>query len=172
MAKAIPTDQTADNIRAVLDLLAKTGPELRRLGKGMTPAQLTKPLGKGERSVTECLAHILNCESRTSEVIILALAAKEPSFTPIHPERGVGQLLHYEQLPFARVLDYFDLRREVLLKLLTSLKPAQWSRTVREEGKQRRESVFWQARGQALHELEHLEDLQAKLGATAGKGER
>jgi hypothetical protein len=163
MTKAISTDQTADNISAVVDLLARTGPELRRLSKGMTPAQSTKALGKGERSFTECLAHILNCESRTSEVIILALAAKEPSFTPIHPERGVGPLLRYEDLPFARLLDYFELRREVLLKLLRSLKPAQWSRTVREEGKQRRESVYWQARGQALHELEHLEDLQGKL---------
>lgn len=164
MKKAISTDQTAENISAVLDLLARTGPDLRRLSRGMTAAQLVKPLGKGERSVTECLAHILNCESRAAEVIVLALAAKEPAFVPIHPERGVGVLLHLEQLPFARLLDYFDLRREVLVKLLASLKPAQWSRTVREEGKQRRESVYWQARGQALHELEHLEDLQVKLG--------
>ena len=163
MTKAISTDQTPENIAAVLDLLARTGPELRRLSKGMTAAPLTKPLGKGERSITECLAHILNCESRTSEVILLALVAKEPSFTPLHPERGVGPLLHYEQLPFPRLLDYFELRRELLLKLLRSLKPTQWSRAVREEGKQRRESVYWQARGQALHELEHLEDLQGKL---------
>jgi ribosomal 50S subunit-associated protein YjgA (DUF615 family) len=34
---------------------------------------------------------------------------------------------------------------------------------VREEKKQRQESVYWKARGQALHELEHLQDLELKL---------
>jgi hypothetical protein len=58
---------------------------------------------------------------------------------------------------------YFGLRRTVLLRVLASLTEEKWSRCIREEGKQRKESVYWRARGQALHELEHLQDLETKL---------
>ena len=34
---------------------------------------------------------------------------------------------------------------------------------IREEGKQRKESVYWRARTLALHELEHITDLERKL---------
>jgi hypothetical protein len=87
MTITISTDQNADTIIAAFDLLARTEPELRRLSNGVTPARLSKPPGTSERSFTETLARIVNCESRTSEAIPRALPAKEPSFTPIHPGR-------------------------------------------------------------------------------------
>lgn len=163
MKKQVSTEQNEANIREVLRLLAEMPIRLEGLGKALTEGQLGEPLGKGERSINETLAHILNCEARTSEAITLALLAKEPPFTPIHPERELGKLLGYEELPFDELLAYFKFRRKVMLKALTSLKESQWSRTVRQEGKQRRESVYWQARGQALHELEHVLELERKL---------
>jgi hypothetical protein len=66
-------------------------------------------------------------------------------------------------MPFDDLLVYFKLRRTILLRILESLSEKKWSRVVREERKQRRESVYWQARGQALHELEHVLDLEDKL---------
>ena len=86
----------------------------------------------------------------------------------VHPERQVGKLLRYDLLAFADLLAYFKLRRTVLLRVLKSLTAAQWSRSIREARKQRQESVYWQARGQALHEFEHLSDLRHKLdGSTS-----
>jgi hypothetical protein len=161
--KQISTEQTDSNIKEVLMLLAETPVQLEKLSKGLSDKQLHEPLGKGERSFTEALAHILNCEARTTEAIQLALLANEPAFTPIHAERDLGKLLQYETLPFDELLAYFKFRRKVLLRVLESLTEKKWSRTVHEEGKHRKESVYWQARGQALHELEHLEDLERKL---------
>jgi hypothetical protein len=34
---------------------------------------------------------------------------------------------------------------------------------IREAGKKRKESVYWRARALAMHELDHLTDLQNKL---------
>jgi len=163
MKKQISTEQTDENIKEVLRLLAETPSELERLSKGLSEKQLREPLGEGERSFVQALAHILNCEARTTEVIQLALLANEPAFTPIHPERDLGKLLRYETLPFIELLAYFKFRRKVLLRVLESLNEKKWSRAVREEGKQRKETVYWQARGLALHELEHVQDLERKL---------
>jgi hypothetical protein len=163
MKKQISTEQTDANIKDVLRLLSETPNQLERLSKGLSDKELHEPLGRGERSFVEGLAHLLNCEARTSEAITLALLAKEPPYTPVHPERDFGKLLHYDQLPFDELLAYFKFRRTVLLKVLSSLKDSQWSRVIRQEGKQRKESVYWLARGQAIHELEHLIDLERKL---------
>ena len=169
MKKQIPTEQTDTNIREVLRLLAETPAKLESLSKGLTDVQLHKPLGAGERSFTEGLAHIINCEAITVEAIYLALLVKEPLLAGIHPERDLGKLLRFDQLPFVDLLAYFKTRRMILLHVLESLTNDKWSRCIREPGKQRKESVYWRARGQALHELEHLLDLENKLNKKSYK---
>jgi hypothetical protein len=51
---------------------------------------------------------------------------------------------------------HFKLHRTVLLRVLSGFKEEDWSRCVREEGKQRKESVYWRARTIAMHQLDHL----------------
>ena len=163
MKKQISTDLTDSNIKEVLRLLAGTPVKLEGLSKGLSPEQLHKPLGSGERSFAEALAHLTNCEAITAESIYLALLKDEPLIADIHAERDLGKLLRLDLLPFSELLAYFKVRRTVLLRVLESLNEEKWSRCIRENGKQRKESVYWRARGQALHELEHLLDLESKL---------
>lgn len=163
MKKRISTEHTDENIRDVLRLLSETPDRLNRLSRGLSDGKLHEPLGTGERSFIEAMVHLLNCEARTSEAITLALLDKEPILASIHPERDLGKLLHYEQFSFDELMKYFEFRRRVLLNVLNSLKDNQWSRVIRQQGKKRKESVYWQARGLALHELEHLQDLEQKL---------
>lgn len=169
MKKKIPTEQTEENIREVLRLLSETPVQLERLSNGLSEKKLRDPLGKGERSFIEAIAHLLNCEARSFDAITLSLTLKEPMLANVHPERDLGKLLHYEKFPFNELLKYYKFRRKVLLEVLNSLKDNQWSRVIRQEGKQRKESVYWQARGMALHELDHVEDLEQKLQSKAGK---
>ena len=163
MKKQIPTDQTTENIKEVLRLLTETPTQLERLSNSLSNEQLHQPLGSGERSFTEALTHLINCEAITANSIYLALLQDEPLIADIHPERDLGRLLRLDLLPFAELLAYFKLRRVVLLRVLEALSEKKWSRCVREEKKQRKESVYWRARGQALHELEHVLDLEKKL---------
>ena len=84
-------------------------------------------------------------------------------FIDIHPERQLGKLLRYDLLASSDLLAYFKLRRTVLLRVLGSLTEEQWSRAIREAGKKRKESVYWRARSIAMHELEHVLDLESKV---------
>lgn len=161
--KAITTDQTAENIAKVIEVLTESPVRLEALRKSVSAEKLRQPLGKGERTLVEVLSHLLNTEARSSEMIYQALLVKEPFFADIHPERDWGKLLRFDLLDFSELLAYFNIRRKVLLRVLIGLKEKDWARAVREEGKQRKESVYWRARTIAMHELDHLGDLEKKL---------
>lgn len=163
MNKSISTNLTRANIEKVMEQLRATPAELEGLSEPLREEELRQPLGPGERSFTEDLAHLLHTEARSSEAIYLALLLDEPLMADVHPEREWGKLLRYDLLACSDLLAYFRLRRAVLLRVLDSLTEEQWSRTIREEGKKRKESVYWRARTIAMHELDHLTDLQNKL---------
>ena len=163
MKKAISTDLTRTNIAVVTELLRDIPLQLESLSRQLDGEKLRQPLGSGERSFTEVLAHLINSEVRSSEAIYLALLVEEPLLPDIHSERQWGKLLRYDLLAFSDLLVYFKIRRAVLLRVLAALNEAGWARVIREEGKKRKESVYWRARSLAMHELEHLTDLQTKL---------
>lgn len=163
MKKQIPTAQTGTNILAVMQLLKETPERLTVLSKGLSPKELQEPPGTGERSFSETLAHLLNIEAISSEAIYLALIRNEPMLPDIHAERDLGRLIRWDLLPFPELLAYYHMRRAILLQVLGTLEENGWSRCVRENGKQRKESVYWRARGLALHELEHVQDLELKI---------
>ncbi|MBK7318458.1 MAG: DinB family protein [Anaerolineales bacterium] len=164
MQKTISTDLTPANIARVLELLRETPEKLKALSKLLSVEKLRQPLGADERSLTEDLAHLINSEARTSEAIYLALLVDEPLIADIHSERDWGKLLRFDLLDFPELLAYFKIRRKVLLRILSALTEAQWSRPIREEGKKRKESIYWRARSLALHESEHVSDLERKIG--------
>jgi hypothetical protein len=163
MNKPISTDQTPENIAKVVGALAETPSKLEALSKSLTKGQLTQPLGNGERSFIEDLAHLINGEARSSEMIYQALLVNEPLVADTHPDRNWGNLTRFDLLDFSELLAYFKIRRKVLMRVLSGLKEKDWSRAVREEGKQRKESVFWRARTIAMHELDHLGELERKV---------
>jgi hypothetical protein len=163
MKKSISTDLTPANIAAVVEILAESPARLEALSKSLPAEKFRQPLGKGERTLTEVLAHILNTEACSSEMIYQALLVDEPFFADIHPERDWGKLLRFDLLEFPELLAYFKTRRKILLRVLSELTEAQWGRTIQEEGKKRRESVYWRARTIAMHELDHLGELEKKL---------
>ncbi len=163
MKKPLSTQQSPANIAAVLHLLDDTPRELDRLCSPLTPQALHAPMRDGERTPTEVMAHLINVEAIDTQAILLALMRDQPLLHDIHAERDYAKWTQFQAFEFGELLAYFALRRQVLLRLLRSLSDSQWSRTIREEGKQRQESVYWRARSLALHEQEHLTDLQLKL---------
>ncbi len=168
MKKAISTDLTNTNIAKVMDVLAEIPTQLESLSTTLPEEHLRQPLGEGKRSFTEDLAHLIHSEARTSEAIYLALLLEEPLLPNVHSEREWGKLLRYDLLSCSDLLIYFKFRRLVLLRVLASLSEEEWARPIHEEGKKRKESVYWRARSLAMHDLDHLNDLQNKLKHRAG----
>jgi len=163
MAKRISTEATPENIAIVLDMLAGVPDQLAELREHLRPEKLEQPIAEGERSPRRVLAHILNCEARASDAIYSALLLRSPLVPRIHPERDWGKLWRYEQFNYDDLLGYFRFRRQVLIGVLQGLSEQQWARDIRQEGKQRRETVYLLVRGVALHETEHIQDIKRKL---------
>jgi hypothetical protein len=161
--KKISTDLTPANIAKVIEILTETPQKLEALSKSVSEEKLYQPLDKGERTAAEVLAHMINGEARSSEMIYQSLLVHEPFFPDIHPDRDWGKLLRFDLLEFSELLAYFMTRRKILLRVLSGLKENDWARAIREEGKHRKESVYWRARTIAMHELDHLGDLESKL---------
>ncbi len=136
------TTQPADGrIALILQVLAAAPERLRALSSGLSEAELSTPLGKGERSFKRDLTHLT-----------------------YYAERDWGALMRYEAFAIAELMAYFEFRRRALLRILTGLSRQQSARTIRREGVRRAESVYFSARGLCVHELGHLEDLAGKLG--------
>ena len=121
MNKLLSTDLTPANITKVLELLAESPVRLNSLVKSLPAEKLRRPLGAGERTPSEVLAHISNGEARSSEMIYQALLVDEPYFADIHPERDWGKLLRFDLLDVADLISYFKTRRKVLLRVLSAL---------------------------------------------------
>ncbi len=169
MKKTLSTELTKANVTQVLALLASTPEKLERVSQPFTVAQLSQPIRAGERSPTEILAHLLHCEARAAEAIYSALLVREPLMIAIHSERQFGKLVRYDLLPFSDLRAYFIVRRTMLMRVLASLTEAQWARTLRENSKKRHESVYWQARSLAMHELEHLIEMEDNANFLSAK---
>lgn len=158
--KSISTEFSTVNIDKAVELLTATPQTLAKLSALFAPDALYQPLRAGDRSFMEIAAHIVNCDERTTETIYAALLLKEPLVLDIHPEREWGKLLHYEQSDAAELLAYFSFRRKTLLRIMNGLSEVQWERAIQETGKQRKETVYLLARGQALHEAAHIAEIQ------------
>lgn len=162
MKKTVSTELTNSNIEKITGILAVSSGKIEQLCEHLSDEQLRQPLMPGERSVTETLAHVLHTEARSSEAIYLALLVNEPLLVDVHPERDFGKLVRYDLLLYADLLAYFKIRRAVLMRVLAGLSEAQWARFVREPEKQRKETVYLRARSMAMHELEHITDIEDK----------
>lgn len=163
--KRLTTQPSDERIALILNVLEAAPARLQSLSAGLSEAELTTPLGAGERSFKRDLTHLIYCAERGTEPLFHALLLEEPFVPRIHAERDWGALMRYEAFEINELMAYFNFRRAALLRILRGLKRAQWDRSVRREGVKRSESVYHWARGLSVHELGHLEDLAAKLGA-------
>ena len=164
--KRLSTKSSAEGIALILKVLEAAPERLQLLSRGLDEAELTRPLGEGERSFKRDLTHLIYCAERGADPIHQALLLDEPFMPRIHAERDWGALMNYEAFDIAELMAYFRFRRAALLRILRALSREQWERAVRREGVKRSESVYYSARGLCLHELSHLEDLASKLGKT------
>ena len=164
--KRLTTQSSPERIALTLEHL-EVGPQrLENLRAGLSDAEMTRPLGAGERSFKRDVTHLIYCAERGAAPIHHALLLQEPCMPRIHAERDWGKLMAYEAFEIDELLTYYRFRRRALMRILRALGAKRWERAVRREGVKRRESVYFAARGLCLHELAHLEDLAGKLGKT------
>jgi hypothetical protein len=150
--KATPTE-----IEQYLQLLEETPRRLVIVTRSMDETRLQRRSEKESWSVNDILAHLRSCADVWGDSIDAMLAEEHPTVPYRHPRQWIKKT-DYPKLPFHESLQAFKAQRKKLLKVLKALVFADWSRSAVIQG--REHTVFTQVRRMAMHEQEHIEQIE------------
>jgi uncharacterized damage-inducible protein DinB len=149
---------TLAEIEEVLQRLTETPDRIATTAEAMTAEQLQRRPDAKTWSANDILAHLRACADVWGETIESMLQEDEPTLRHISP-RTYMKKSDYPALPFQESFQAFVKQRDDLLRTLTGLEFTDWSRGALI--KDRRHTVFTQARRMALHEATHNEQIEA-----------
>ncbi len=148
---------TDAEIELVLRLLTETPGRIAAATEGLDDDQLQHRPDAKTWSANDNLAHLRACADVWGETIAAMLREDEPALKHIHPRTWMKKT-DYPRLPFRDSFRDFVDQRRALLQALNDLDFADWSRGAMI--KDRRHTVFSQARRMALHEVTHCEQIE------------
>jgi hypothetical protein len=148
---------TESEIEKVLQLLTETPGRITVAANRLSDDDLHWKPDKDSWSANDILAHLRACADVWSETIAAMLQKDEPILEDISPRDKLKEAGYGERSFQELFLSFVDQRRE-LLRALYDLELADWSRGALI--KERRHTVFSQARRMALHEVTHNEQLE------------
>lgn len=158
----VPIKPSPQNREKILGILADTPARLQGLSQVRSAVGRSTPLAPDQWSLTEVLAHLNACADLSTEAIYYAILVDNPVLPDVHPQRNWANLLRYDKFSFEEQLVSFTFKRKVLLGQLSGMSKSQWERPVTRRGK-RQENLYRVARSLALHEFEHLAQLEILL---------
>jgi uncharacterized damage-inducible protein DinB len=144
-------------IENVLQLLSETPQRIAAATGALNDDQLHLQADKKSWSANDILAHLHACADVWGETIAAMLQDDEPALNHVSP-RTYLKKTDYLERPFHDLfMSFVDQRRKLLLAL-HDLEFSDWSRGAMI--KDRRHTIFSQARRLALHEVTHNEQLE------------
>jgi hypothetical protein len=153
---------SATEVRETLRQLRLTPQHFKRTASGLTDAQLRRPPDADSWSVNEVLAHLRGSADVQGGWIAKMLAEDAPTIRYASPRTGMRKANYAEQ-EFDVSLRGFGRQRTALVKSLSSLADAEWSRGATFTGTKPgwTQTVFDVARGVAAHEQAHFAQITA-----------
>jgi hypothetical protein len=155
-------DPSANEITETLRRLRLTPRHFERVAAGRSDAQLRRSPADGGWSVNELLAHLRGAADVQGGWIERMLADDTPTIRYASPRTGMRKGRYAEHEPRAS-LTAFAQQRASLVKTLSALAPADWSRGATFTGTTPgwTQTVFDVARGLVAHEGSHVEQIAA-----------
>lgn len=153
MMKATPGE-----IETALQLLAETPGRIAAAIESLDDERLHLRPDAKTWSANDILAHIRACADVWGETIKAMFQEDEPALKHVSP-RTYLKGTNYLELPFQESFRDFVDQRRALLQTLHDLTADEWA--LGAMIKDRRHTVFSQARRMALHEVTHCEQLEA-----------
>lgn len=149
---------TETGIKEALDLLTDTPRRIAAVIEALDGDQLHLRPDEKTWSVNDILAHLRACATVWGETIAAMLQEDEPALKHVSPRTWLRKT-NYAELPFQESFRDFVDQRRALLQMLNDLEFADWSRGAMI--KDRRHTIFSQARRMALHEATHCEQIES-----------
>lgn len=148
---------TEPEIELVLRLLTETPHHIAAVTEALNDSQLHQRPDEKNWSANEILAHLRACADVWGETIVAMLQDDEPALKDVSPRTWLKKT-NYPELPFQESYRDFVDQRRALIQTLSDLTLADWSRGAMI--KDRRHTIFSQARRMALHEVTHCQQLE------------
>jgi len=148
---------TEPEIELVLRLLTETPHHIATVTEALNDSQLHQRPDEKNWSANEILAHLRACADVWGQTIVAMLQDDEPALKDVSPRTWLKKT-NYPELPFQESYRDFVDQRRALIQTLSDLTLADWSRGAMI--KDRRHTIFSQARRMALHEVTHCQQLE------------
>lgn len=149
---------TSTEIEEVLQLLTETPQRITVVAEALGDDRLQLKPDEKSWSANDILAHLRACADVWGETIAAMLQDDEPVLKYLSP-RTYLEKTDYPELPFQESFLVFADQRRLMLQALHALEFEDWSRGAMI--KDRRHTVFSQARRMALHEATHCEQIES-----------
>ena len=158
---------SATEIAETLRELRSTPQLFKRAASGLTDAQSRRRPENDSWSVIEVLAHLRGCADVRGAWIAKILADESPTIRYVSPRTGMRKTDYVSQ-EFQLFLREFARQRADLVKTLSSLISADWSRGAAFTGRTPgwTQTVFELARALVDHEQAHFEQVTAAAHAS------
>jgi hypothetical protein len=144
-------------IQMVINLLENSPLDIEKDTLGIDPMQLQTRPDPDSWSAVEILAHLHACATIWGNSIEKMLQENYPIINDLHP-RNWNKLRDFSALSFDESFKIYKWNRKNLISKLFSLSLEEWGKS----GwiKNKKHTVFSQARRIALHEFDHLEQFE------------
>lgn len=141
----------------VISYLDKTPSEIERITQDVDPHLLQTRQDPDSWSAVEILAHLHACATIWGKSIQEMIEENNPIIEDLHPRKW-KKLSEFSIMAFEQSLQEFILHRRILISRLITLSADDWGKS----GwiKNKKHTIFSQARRMALHELDHLDQLE------------
>lgn len=145
------------SIQMVIGLLEKSPLEIETRTKGINPKKLQTRPDPDSWSAVEFLAHLHACATIWGKSIEKMLQENDSDIDDLHPRKW-DKLKDFSVLPFDESFKIYIWNRKNLISKLLTLSLEEWAKS----GwiKNKKHTVFGQARRMALHEFNHLEQFE------------
>jgi hypothetical protein len=162
----IPTPAEAAEIEQILAWLGQTPRHIAELVQERPSERLQARPDPDTWSANDILAHLRACADVWGKSILAMIAQDHPTLRYVSPRTWMKKTT-YATLDFRASLQAFAEQRAELMKVLSHLDAAGWSRGATFTGttRGREATVMNYARRIADHEREHCEQLEAMLEA-------
>ncbi len=157
---------TAAEIEEILEALAETPRRLASMTSDLEHARLHTKADADAWSANDILAHLRSCADVWGKSIQAMITQDNPTLRYVSPRTWIRKT-DYPHQDFQVSFQVFAGQRDDLLALLKPLALEGWSRAATFTGttRGRDQTVFSYARRIALHERDHLEQLEGVVGA-------
>jgi uncharacterized damage-inducible protein DinB len=164
MATGDTVASTSASIDVLVRLLADTPRHLASLTQDYDDARLQRQPGEGVWSVNDVLAHLRACADVWGGSILVMIERDQPTLRYVSPRTWIRKTTYAEQ-EFHQSLQAFTSQRDDLVRALSALPRADWSRgaTFTRTTRGREQTILSYVRRIVDHEREHCEQIAATL---------